>query len=945
MKGVCTCLAMMCLAVSAMGSGVTRSYEDLNGDGVPEIILENEYLRVGMTSGEGVEEPPERIHPDGYPIVYHFGKRFNWAGWIWEYTFKPTNRQWFVHVDTKTENWHGIPECFEQAVRMKETAPGRYDVLVPGIGLATATGACFRWSFKDVVHFPWEVKEECEIDGVWKDVPEGVSCADGWRITFTQRIDTAYDYGCVYKKVVTLRTGSSKLVTDRYLENTGKERIQTTWFTHGFFGQGEGGVYDNDCWTTIPLIPPNVKGSSFPRDLVDTEIAHLRKGFKPAYYWGPLSAEELGGNWHAAGNSWNGDILMNAIDKKLAFFRHWTDALTYSCEPFLALDVEPGTTYEWRDIRGAGNGLRGIKAQGSGGMVDWTLSRGGDKAQVTFLALPYQKFEGKVQVKGRFTGEGGLSADVNVTSASKVYGPEAAVALSCNIPAAFLGKIAGVELTVSFVPKNGKELEGIAVKGSYWMREGRRTEIKGDARKAVAVVFSDIKINHEQGEWALNQPSKIWERILEEAGFDVRFAAWNSSESYVDWSEISLAVVAYGKLSPHNLRRMESFVKGGGSVIFQGPVNFREYNDISDILPISMVNGEINVRQSGPRDGTREFTAANANRYHIVADKAHPVLEGLPLYPESNQGIGQFQLVTLKPGAEVIMWFTGGRDVPEKGRHPGLIVSKYGEGQVALMTSSVQWGAPPHAILWGRLGEYHKKLFAQLSIWMKGESAERPLSCVPTKKLENDCYNWELRHIEKCHEAQSGSYDIVMIGDSITHFWETKYGPKSWKKLFKGRKVMNLGFGWDRTCNVLWRLKNGELGGQKPKVAVVHIGTNNLTRTPNYPGDTPEQVLSGIDAVVKTLRQKSPRTRIVVMKVFPRGLNHELHREKINALNVLLEGWALENSDVTVLDITEGLMSDGELDTSKFVDNCHLNESGYKVWSKALEPIFEELGL
>ena len=35
----------------------------------------------------------------------------------------------------------------------------------------------------------------------------------------------------------------------------------------------------------------------------------------------------------------------------------------------------------------------------------------------------------------------------------------------------------------------------------------------------------------------------------------------------------------------------------------------------------------------------------------------------------------------------------------------------------------------------------------------------------------------------------------------------------AWTNCFAGFKVTNLGYGWDRTENVLWRLQHGELDG------------------------------------------------------------------------------------------------------------------------------------
>jgi hypothetical protein len=64
------------------------------------------------------------------------------------------------------------------------------------------------------------------------------------------------------------------------------------------------------------------------------------------------------------------------------------------------------------------------------------------------------------------------------------------------------------------------------------------------------------------------------------------------------------------------------------------------------------------------------------------------------------------------------------------------------------------------------------------------------------------------RHNQKLEEAKSGDFDLVMIGDSITHSWDSQ---KDFKKIFHHIRVLNLGFAGDRTQNVLWRIQNGAL--------------------------------------------------------------------------------------------------------------------------------------
>lgn len=216
-------------------------------------------------------------------------------------------------------------------------------------------------------------------------------------------------------------------------------------------------------------------------------------------------------------------------------------------------------------------------------------------------------------------------------------------------------------------------------------------------------------------------------------------------------------------------------------------------------------------------------------------------------------------------------------------------------------------------------------------------------SCTPSPKLEEDCYDWYARVAERQALVDSGRYDIILMGDSLTHFWETTHGPHAWKALFGGRSVLNLGFGWDRTCNLLWRIGHGMLRGQSPRMFVLNIGTNNFAATPNYPGDDAEGVAQGVAEVVRKAREALPATRFIVMSIFQRGFNPSPFREPIRAANArvkeLLRGAPL----TTVVDISEYFMlPDGsDLDPALFMDDgTHLNEAGYRVWAAALEAAF-----
>jgi lysophospholipase L1-like esterase len=223
---------------------------------------------------------------------------------------------------------------------------------------------------------------------------------------------------------------------------------------------------------------------------------------------------------------------------------------------------------------------------------------------------------------------------------------------------------------------------------------------------------------------------------------------------------------------------------------------------------------------------------------------------------------------------------------------------------------------------------------------------------VPVGKLEKDFYEWDQRHAAVMAVKDSLKPEIVLIGDSITHMWGGSPEEKSdrgnrgldaWKSVFGDRPVLNLGFGWDRTQNVLKRIELGELDGLTPKAVVVHIGTNNLAGTRNARENTPAEIAEAIGVIVEKVQAKCPEAQVIVMKVFPRGEKPDNPaRARIAAINERLDKMK-EKPRVTVLDITAKLTNaDGTISKNVMSDFLHPAAKGYMIWAEALKPVLPQ---
>lgn len=229
---------------------------------------------------------------------------------------------------------------------------------------------------------------------------------------------------------------------------------------------------------------------------------------------------------------------------------------------------------------------------------------------------------------------------------------------------------------------------------------------------------------------------------------------------------------------------------------------------------------------------------------------------------------------------------------------------------------------------------------------LSGAEMSANTAIVPVPKLEQDGYDWYARHDAVLKAVAGADPEVVMIGDSITHFWGgdppgPNHGPASWQAAFGERHVLNLGFGWDRTQNVLWRLDHGEFTGLHPHWAVLMIGTNNLTGTAHARENTPAEIVAGIAAISLQITTMSPKTRIVHMAVLPRGRKaNDPFRAKITELNRLLATFATQERHAFIDIGAHFLDAEGTIPPALMGDACHPTDQGYAIWATALQAEF-----
>lgn len=217
-----------------------------------------------------------------------------------------------------------------------------------------------------------------------------------------------------------------------------------------------------------------------------------------------------------------------------------------------------------------------------------------------------------------------------------------------------------------------------------------------------------------------------------------------------------------------------------------------------------------------------------------------------------------------------------------------------------------------------------------------------PVTCVPASR-ENLGW-WKNMNDSFNAIAKERNAKIVFLGDSITDLWRRAPSARGGKAIWDARiaplGAVNFGISGDRTENILWRLDSGNLSGKmSPNLVVLMIGTNNWR-------NRPEDTAQGVGAILKKIRARHPKTKILLLAVFPRGADkNDAARQTNEKLNGIIKKFA-DGRSVYWLDINKVFLEkDGAETLSRNVmpDLLHPNEEGYRRWADAVLPTIKRL--
>jgi lysophospholipase L1-like esterase len=231
--------------------------------------------------------------------------------------------------------------------------------------------------------------------------------------------------------------------------------------------------------------------------------------------------------------------------------------------------------------------------------------------------------------------------------------------------------------------------------------------------------------------------------------------------------------------------------------------------------------------------------------------------------------------------------------------------------------------------------EQNAAAFEKLIRQITNEPVGKTTGSIPTMQNRDYYYYWATRHQEILSYNKLHQPNIAFIGNSITHMWggeplsSIARGTSSWDELFKPRNTVNMGFGFDKTENVLWRIYHDELDGFNAKQIFMMIGTNNIGR------DSITEIAQNIRLLFSAIRARQPGAELFTVAIFPRRGLEKL----VMQLNQLLAKSA-PAMHARYIDPGKVLLNkSGKIDESLFADGLHPNEEGYRRIAAELKKV------
>ena len=173
---------------------------------------------------------------------------------------------------------------------------------------------------------------------------------------------------------------------------------------------------------------------------------------------------------------------------------------------------------------------------------------------------------------------------------------------------------------------------------------------------------------------------------------------------------------------------------------------------------------------------------------------------------------------------------------------------------------------------------------------------------------------------------EPGKETYVFVGSSSIRFWDTL------PILFPDKQVVNSGFGGSMASDVLAYLEELVLDYQ-PKKVFLYEGDNDI-----FEKKGPTKVLRQTRRIIRRIQKYNGPTPVVLIGAKPSIVRWHL-KKRYEKLNRKLNEFSSEEPLVSYMDVWDSMVDEKGIREEIFLeDGLHMNEKGYAIWERILEP-------
>jgi lysophospholipase L1-like esterase len=174
---------------------------------------------------------------------------------------------------------------------------------------------------------------------------------------------------------------------------------------------------------------------------------------------------------------------------------------------------------------------------------------------------------------------------------------------------------------------------------------------------------------------------------------------------------------------------------------------------------------------------------------------------------------------------------------------------------------------------------------------------------------------------------------ILFVGSSSFTKWTNV------QEYFPQYKIINRGFGGSILLDVI-RYTDEIITPYKAKQIVIYCGENDIASSDTV---TAAMVLQRVEKLFAAIRKKQKKVEIDFVSIKP-SPSRAKFRVTVEQSNKLIEAFVTKQHHAKFINVFDAMLNkDGTIMQEIFLqDNLHMNEKGYTIWQKIIEPYLKK---